>query len=335
MEPSAWGIANDAGQQLYGRFVGMRRGRHVVADEDDLGIAHAPNRQGAFAILGWFECVGRLQHAGGFRDGAEILVNHLQGLFFIELPGHEQHGVVRLVILPVERLQPLDGDVFNVRPRANRRVAVVVPVVGHRMRALQQHPVGTVFPGLKLVAHDGHFRIEVFLGNEAVHHAVGFQIERPPEVVLGCLKGLEVVGAIKPGGPVRARATLGQFLGNVRVAWGALEHKVFQQVRHAGFAVVFMTRTDQIGDVDGDGLLGFVGEEQHPQPVFQTVLGDAFHTRDARDARRQGDGFGRRVGLDDHKQQGTWQAQGGCQTNTGQPTQKGELHKAGNLGQKG
>ena len=53
------------------------------------------------------------------------------------------------------------------------------------------------------------------------------------------------------------------------------ENQVFEQVRHPRLAVIFVARADQVGDVDGDRLLGRVREEQHAQTVGQTVFGNA------------------------------------------------------------
>ncbi len=55
----------------------------------------------------------------------------------------------------------------------------------------------------------------------------------------------------------------------------ALEYQMFEQVRHPGLAVIFVTRADQVGHVNGDRLFGRVGKEQDAQAVGQTVLGDA------------------------------------------------------------
>jgi hypothetical protein len=84
----------------------------------------------------------------------------------------------------------------------------------------------------------------------------------------------------------------GQLLGVVGVARRALEDEVFEQVRHAALAVVLGGRADEVGDVDGDGLLGLVGEHQDAQPVLQAVLGDALDRGDAFDARGERGGGG-------------------------------------------
>ncbi|MEZ6064369.1 MAG: hypothetical protein R3B90_01375 [Planctomycetaceae bacterium] len=67
-----------------------------------------------------------------------------------------------------------------------------------------------------------------------------------------------------------------EHLGHVRVGRGAFEEHVLEQVRHAGFAIPFVARADEHGQVDSDLRFGGVGKEENPQPVFETVLGDSF-----------------------------------------------------------
>ena len=70
---------------------------------------------------------------------------------------------------------------------------------------------------------------------------------------------------------------IGQLFRNVCMFCGTLKHHVFQQMRHAGFAVPFHTRAYQVSDVDGNGLFGRIGEKQDAKPVIQPVLRDALH----------------------------------------------------------
>ena len=80
----------------------------------------------------------------GFGDLAEVLRHPGQHLRRVELAGHDQRRVVGLVVLAVEGLQARDVDVFDVGTRADRRLAVVVPVVHGRQRALHQDAAGAV-----------------------------------------------------------------------------------------------------------------------------------------------------------------------------------------------
>ena len=56
---------------------------------------------------------------------------------------------------------------------------------------------------------------------------------------------------------------------------GLDEVHVLQQVRHAGLAVAFVARADQVRHVDRDLGVGGVGIEQHAQAVGEDILGDA------------------------------------------------------------
>ena len=90
-------------------------------------------------------------------------------------------------------------------------------------------------------------------------------------------KGLKIVGAVGEGGAVEIHAALAQFDHDVALLGCAFEHHVLQQMRHAGFAIVFMAAAYQVGDVDGGGGLGGVWRQQDPQAVGQAVFGDALN----------------------------------------------------------
>ena len=144
-----------------------------------------------------------------------------------------------------------------------------------------------VLAHLELVAHHRHLFVEDLLFDARVHHAVGFQFERPAQVLIGRADGFEVIGAVPRRRAVHLRAVVGQFLLDVGARLGLAEHQVLQQVRHAGFAVAFLARTHQVGDVHRDLGLGGVRKQQHVQAVRIGVLGDAFDRRHLLHARRQ------------------------------------------------
>jgi hypothetical protein len=62
---------------------------------------------------------------------------------------------------------------------------------------------------------------------------------------------------------------------------------VFEQVGHAGLAVVLVARTDQIGDVDRGGRFGGIGKEDEAQAVGQSVFADSLDRTQLFDAGRQ------------------------------------------------
>ena len=97
---------------------------------DRLVIAHTPQNHLAFAILGRFFRIGRLELAGGLGDHSEQLVDPTQCFRRIEFPGHQQHRVIRLVVVSIEGLQLLDGNLFDIAQRADRTASVGVPQIG-------------------------------------------------------------------------------------------------------------------------------------------------------------------------------------------------------------
>lgn len=256
----------------------------MIGRTDRLHVADAPQGDSALAILRRLIGIGGLNHTGRLRDRAELLDDQIERFGLVYFARHQQHRVVRLIVVAPERLKPLNGNLFDVGACADSRVAVVVPQVGRRDDALLKDIGRAVFAGLVLVSHNGHFAVEVFTGDKRVHHTVGFEIERPVEVGVGRLEGLEIVGSIKPGGSIGACAVLGEFLRDVGMFCRAFEHQVFQQVRHAGLAIAFVARPDEVGDVDRNGLFGRVGEEQDFQAVGgQPIFGDSFDGGDALD----------------------------------------------------
>ena len=249
---------------------------------NDLGrVAGPAQRDAALAVLYRFLRVHRLQHAFGLRHRAEERLNQRERLRLVELAGHEQDRVVRLVEPVIERLQPVNRDVLDVRPCADRAVAVVVPQVRGGQHTLLEDARRIVFAALELVADDGHLAVEVLFRDERVDHAVGFQLQRPLQIGVGRLDRLEIVRAIEPRRRVRARAVFGELLRDVRVALRPLELQVLEQVRHAGLPVPLVGRADQIRDVDGDRRLALIRKEQHAEAVGEAVFGDAFDRRHA------------------------------------------------------
>jgi hypothetical protein len=137
---------------------------------------------------------------------------------------------------------------------------MVVPEIGGGSDALVEDPGGIVLAHFELVADHGHFAIEIGARDAGVNHTVGFEFEAKAKILLGGGHGFEVIGAVEIGGGVKLRAVGTKLRHDVLTLFGALEHHVFQQVGHAGFAIPFVAGADHIRDVDGDGGLGIVGE---------------------------------------------------------------------------
>ena len=104
---------------------------------------------------------------------------------FVNLSGHGEHGVVRLIVLPIERLQFVDGNALNIRLIADDGAAVAVPQVCRGHGALEQDVERIVFTHLEFVSNDGKFLVQIRFPDERIHHPVGFKIERPAQVFFG------------------------------------------------------------------------------------------------------------------------------------------------------
>ena len=259
--------------------------RQVVQRADDLHLACAAQGHAALAVLGRFDGVSGGERARRPGRLAEIALDQAQRRGLVEPAADQQHRVVGLVVIAVEGLQALDRHIFYVGARADDGAAVVVPQVGGRGHALAQHAIGVVLAGFELVAHHGHFAVEVFLRYIGVHHAVGFQTQRPVQILFVRRKGFVIIGAIERRRAVEAGAVALKLVLDVRVLRRAPEQHVLEQVRHAGFAVAFVARAHQVGDVHRNRVLRGVGEEQHLEPVGKPVLGDAFDRGDFSDRR--------------------------------------------------
>ena len=141
-----------------------------------------------------------------------------------------------------------------------------------------------VFANLKFIAHHRHFGRQVRLANEGIDHPIRFHRQRPVEILVGGGENFIVVGAVIPGRCIPLRAALGKFVGDLRMFFRAFEKHVFEQMRHAGLAVIFVARADFVGDVHHDLRLGGIRRDQDLEAVWQSVLGDALDRGDFADA---------------------------------------------------
>ena len=66
-----------------------------------------------------------------------------------------------------------------------------------------------------------------------------------------------------------------QLFLDVAVVRALDEEQVLEQMRHAGLAGAFVTRADEIGDVDRDRAAAGVGKQQHTKSVGIGVFRDA------------------------------------------------------------
>ena len=126
IEPARGLVAEDGGKHFEWGIVGVHSGRRMVRHHDRLVVANAPQCDLTFAILRRLHRISRFELALRAGNGADGLRHPGQRFGFVELTRNEEHGIVRLVILPVERVQPLDRHMLDVGTVANRGSAVVV-----------------------------------------------------------------------------------------------------------------------------------------------------------------------------------------------------------------
>ena len=253
-------VAEHVEQHAQRRAVGVVHRWHVVGRHQHAHVAAAAHGDFALAVLHRFGGVERGQRRRRLLHPRKGARHAGQGPGRIDAAGDHQRRVVRPVPGAIEALQVADRHAFHVGARADRGVAVVVPQVGGGADALSEHAGGVVLVALHLVAHHGHLAVEVLPGDEGIDHAVGLEAEQPGERVVVGGEGAVVVGAVEGGRRVGGDAALLQLAGDVAVRRRALEQQVFEQVRHAGFAVVLVHRADAVGEVDRDRWLGRVRE---------------------------------------------------------------------------
>ena len=207
----------------------------------------------------------------------------------LNIAGDHQHGIVGLIVIAVERLQPVDRHVFDIGTVADGGAAIVVPLIGGARHFLRQHAADIVFAGFKFVAYHRHFAVQIGARNERVDHAVGFELKRPLQIDRIGRKRQEVVGPVEVGGAVPAGAARGELGLDIFVFRRALEHQMLQQVRHARFAVTLMAGADQVRNVGGDEGLRGIFDQQHFEAIGKAVFLDTPHFRAGRDAGWQRD----------------------------------------------
>ncbi len=141
-------------------------------------------------------------------------------------------------------------------------------VISRSEDALFEDLVGVVFAGFHFVADHRHFGVEIFLEHGHADHAVGFESERPAQIVVAGVEGLEVHGLVVLSGAVEQPPPWSvSSLKISRPGGGRLEHHVFEEMGHACLAVSLVAGADAVDDVDGDFGLGVIGKQQDVETV--------------------------------------------------------------------
>ena len=217
------------------------------------------------------------QGAVGVLDAAEIAVDPGVQLGLVEIPGHDQIGVVGPVEGLMEAQDVVDGGGVQIGDRADARAAIgavlideglgvqaLEPAVGRRQDALAE-----------LLLDHVALALERGLVNDQRTHPLGFG-EQHPLQMLG-RHGLIVVGDVQAGGGVvRAADVLGQPVERLlRQVPRRLEHQVFEHMGEAGAAFRIVLGPDLVPDLDRDVGRGRVARREDPQAIRQRPLGEA------------------------------------------------------------
>src|SRR5579864_4999083 len=92
----------------------MRSGGDVIGHDDRLPVAYAAQGHVTLAVLSGLERIACIQLAARARDLAEGAGDVAKRGGVAELSGDYEHGVVRLIVLPVEGREAVDGHVLDI-----------------------------------------------------------------------------------------------------------------------------------------------------------------------------------------------------------------------------
>ena len=138
-------------------------------------------------------------------------------------------------------------------------------------RGIIGQAIGLVVALTLFVLHNAALQVQNLLAHltQQVAHTVRFQIQRVFQCGRG--HGLEIVGAIKPGGAVQGGGPCGIHGLDVagRAVFRPAEHQVLEQVGKAGRALGFVFRAHIVPDTDGHDRSLVVFVDQYGQAIIQ------------------------------------------------------------------
>jgi hypothetical protein len=191
----------------------------------------------------------------------------------IEVAADREHRVVGSVEGAKEFPHVVQRGSVEIFHAPDHRVVVrVVRRIDHGLDPLVPVPVRlVVHPPAPLVLHHAALVVQLCLchGGKEESHAVRFQPESELEPV--GRDGLEVVGAVQPGGPVH-RAAHPLDVGDVLCigdVLGALEHHVLEEMGEAGPPLPLVAAPHVVPEVHRHHRLRVVFREHHAQAVVQ------------------------------------------------------------------
>jgi hypothetical protein len=192
-----------------------------------------------------------------------------------DVADHEDRRVIGMIERVVEIAQPLRRDPLNVGAPPDRRMVIGMLAKRRRDERLIQHARGAIIVTLELVAHDGHFRTPLDVGDQRASHAIRFELDCERQIL--DRHGFEIHRAIEPGGRVFARA---DFVHDVReratvpaiVSGRTLEQHMLEQMRGTGITDRFVPRADAVDHEQRCDGCGSVRNDHGPQPIGENEL---------------------------------------------------------------
>ena len=152
-----------------------------------------------------------------------------------------------------------------------------MPLVSCRRHALHQDPKRAVFASLEFVADDDHLFFQVLCFNPGVDQTVSFHLDRKIQIIFFGWQRFVIVCSVVPSRSIHVQhAAILEELWSVGKQVGPAKQHMLQQVRHARFAVTFMTGANKDGHVDGELRLRSVGEQEDLDAVVELVFGNTF-----------------------------------------------------------
>lgn len=167
-----------------------------------------------------------------------------------QISADRQNGIIRTVVTVIEGLEVFNLYVFDIATVTDGTLSIVMPIVKNRLHTLHHDAIRRIFSHLIFIAHHGHFRVQVLTSNVGVAHCISTPTQGPVQIIFRCCKSHVVIGSVQPCRTIHSESTAGKFFGRIRIILTSLKHQMLKKVSHTGFAVILMTRADQIGHID-------------------------------------------------------------------------------------
>ena len=196
------------------------------------------------------------------------LFGERQGLVGLDVARHHQNGVLGRIEALVIGERVLAFEALDLMPPADDRDPIRMMGEERRLDRFAELRAGVgVAMHASLLEHDVALGRDDVVGQGQARHAVGLELHAGFEVLLGDL--LEIGGEIVAGEGVLLAADFGDEFRElaVRMALGALEHQVFEEVGDARLAQGIVGGAVAVPDHVGDDRRAAVGNDDDLEAV--------------------------------------------------------------------